>query len=178
MSDSSLRSREERHHNERHAGQNHSWNTLLRRPSSFKRRTFDTLIIAGSIAVPAATPGLLNYLRSAVDRTRRIASVCTGALVLAYFGERRLSESAAIQPPVQRRNEAVACEGHRTATGGICTTDDGGWPLLRRGNCQEERFWKSGADAAFVCPSIRTITTGNSTHGRWVDPTSGRSIEA
>jgi transcriptional regulator GlxA family with amidase domain len=54
--------------------------------SSFKRRTFDTLIIAGSIAAPAATPGLLNYLRSAVHRTARIASVCTGALVLAEAG--------------------------------------------------------------------------------------------
>jgi len=54
--------------------------------SSFKRRTFDTLIIAGSIAAPAATPGLLNYLRSAVHRTARIASVFTGALVLAEAG--------------------------------------------------------------------------------------------
>jgi transcriptional regulator GlxA family with amidase domain len=54
--------------------------------SSFKRRTFDTLIIAGSIAAPAATPGLLSYLRSAAHRTARIASVCTGALVLAEAG--------------------------------------------------------------------------------------------
>jgi transcriptional regulator GlxA family with amidase domain len=54
--------------------------------SSFKRRTFETLIIAGGIAVPATTPGLLNYLRSAVHRSRRIASICTGALVLAEAG--------------------------------------------------------------------------------------------
>ena len=54
--------------------------------SSFKRRTFDTLIIAGSIVAPAATPGLLNYLRSAVHRSRRITSICTGALVLAAAG--------------------------------------------------------------------------------------------
>ena len=32
--------------------------------SSFKRRTFDTLIIAGSIVAPVATSGLLSYLRS------------------------------------------------------------------------------------------------------------------
>jgi transcriptional regulator GlxA family with amidase domain len=54
--------------------------------SSFKRRTFDTLIIAGSISAPAATPGVLNYLRSAFHRSRRIASICTGALVLAEAG--------------------------------------------------------------------------------------------
>src|ERR1700681_2437554 len=54
--------------------------------SSFKRRTFDTLIIAGSIPAPAATPGLLSYFRSAFHRSRRIASICTGALVLAGAG--------------------------------------------------------------------------------------------
>jgi transcriptional regulator GlxA family with amidase domain len=54
--------------------------------SSFKRRTFDTLIVAGGIAVPTATPGLLNYLRSAAHRTARIASICTGALILAESG--------------------------------------------------------------------------------------------
>ena len=54
--------------------------------SSFKRRTFETLLLAGSIVPPAATPGLLNYLRSAVHRSRRLGSVCTGALVLAEAG--------------------------------------------------------------------------------------------
>jgi transcriptional regulator GlxA family with amidase domain len=54
--------------------------------SSFKQRTFDTLIIPGSFAAPAATPGLLNYLRTAVHRSRRIASICTGALILAEAG--------------------------------------------------------------------------------------------
>ncbi len=54
--------------------------------SSFRRRTFDTILVAGGIAAPAATPGLLNYLRSAVHRTRRIASICTGALMLAEAG--------------------------------------------------------------------------------------------
>jgi transcriptional regulator GlxA family with amidase domain len=54
--------------------------------SSFKRRKFDTIVIAGGMIPPAATPGLLKYLRSAVPRTRRIASICTGALVLAEAG--------------------------------------------------------------------------------------------
>jgi transcriptional regulator GlxA family with amidase domain len=54
--------------------------------SSFKRCKFDTIVIAGGMILPAATPGLLRYLRSAVPRTRRIASICTGALVLAEAG--------------------------------------------------------------------------------------------
>jgi hypothetical protein len=41
--------------------------------SSFKRRRFDTIIIAGGMAPPTATPALVKYLRSAVARTRRIA---------------------------------------------------------------------------------------------------------
>jgi transcriptional regulator GlxA family with amidase domain len=54
--------------------------------SSFKRCKFDTILIAGGMNPPAATPGLLKYLRAAAPRTRRIASICTGALVLAEAG--------------------------------------------------------------------------------------------
>jgi transcriptional regulator GlxA family with amidase domain len=53
---------------------------------SFNRHRFDTLIVAGGIAVPIATPGLLKYLRSAAGHTGRIASICTGALILAEAG--------------------------------------------------------------------------------------------
>lgn len=56
---------------------------------------------------------------------------------------------------------------------GICPADDGGWPLLRRGNCQEERFWKSRADAAFVRPGVRTASPNNSTHSKRFDPITG-----
>ena len=52
----------------------------------FDRRTFDTLIVGGGIAVPEARPALLNYLRSPRHQSRRIASICTGALILAEAG--------------------------------------------------------------------------------------------
>jgi transcriptional regulator GlxA family with amidase domain len=51
---------------------------------SFKRRMFDTVIVGGG--PPIATPGLVKYLQSAIHRSRRIASICTGALVLAEAG--------------------------------------------------------------------------------------------
>jgi transcriptional regulator GlxA family with amidase domain len=36
---------------------------------SFKRRAFDTIIVAGGIEPPTATPGLVKYLQSAMHRS-------------------------------------------------------------------------------------------------------------
>ena len=87
--------------------------------SSFKRRTFDTLIVAGSIAAPPATAGLLNYLRSAIHRSRRIASICTGALVLAEAGlldGRRATTHWHFARNMQRRYLKIAVEEDRIFT--------------------------------------------------------------
>src|SRR5712692_10292634 len=87
--------------------------------SSFKRRTFDTLIVAGSIAAPAATPALLNYLRSAAHRSRRIASICTGALILAEAGlldGRRATTHWHFARDMQRRYPKIAVEEDRIFT--------------------------------------------------------------
>ncbi|WNG52005.1 GlxA family transcriptional regulator [Archangium minus] len=54
--------------------------------AAFKRRTFDTLIVAGNTDGAPASAGLLSYLRGADSRTRRIASICTGAFILAEAG--------------------------------------------------------------------------------------------
>jgi transcriptional regulator GlxA family with amidase domain len=55
---------------------------------SFKRRTFDTIVVAGEhVPEPgSATPGLVKYLRSVAQSGTRIASFCTGAFVLAQAG--------------------------------------------------------------------------------------------
>jgi transcriptional regulator GlxA family with amidase domain len=54
---------------------------------SFDDGGFDTVIIGGVIdAVYTASPALINYLRSAVKNTRRVASMCTGAFFLAQAG--------------------------------------------------------------------------------------------
>jgi transcriptional regulator GlxA family with amidase domain len=93
--------------------------------SSFKRRTFDTIIVAGGITAPAATPGLLNYLRSAVHRTRRIVSICTGALVLAEAGlldGRRATTHWYYARNMQRDYPKIAVEEDR-----IFTTDGPIW---------------------------------------------------
>jgi len=95
--------------------------------ASFKRCTFDTLIVAGSIAAPTATPGLLKYLRSAVHRSRRIASICTGALVLAEAGlldGRRATTHWHFARSMQRRYPKIAVEEDRifTSDGPIWTS--------------------------------------------------------
>lgn len=53
----------------------------------FSGRHFDTLIFDGTNdATPPITAGLVRFARRAVKKTRRVASICTGAFVLAEAG--------------------------------------------------------------------------------------------
>ncbi|HEX3904037.1 MAG TPA: GlxA family transcriptional regulator [Polyangia bacterium] len=47
---------------------------------------FDTLLVAGGIVIEPTRPPILALLRRAVSRSRRVASICTGAFVLAEAG--------------------------------------------------------------------------------------------
>lgn len=54
-----------------------------------KRQPFDTLIVGGGpmkAVEAAATSSLARFLRAAQSRSRRIASICTGAFILAKAG--------------------------------------------------------------------------------------------
>jgi transcriptional regulator GlxA family with amidase domain len=50
----------------------------------FDRANFDTLIMGGGNEPP--TPGLINFVRRAFARCRRVAAICTGAFILAEAG--------------------------------------------------------------------------------------------
>src|SRR4030081_1729546 len=52
----------------------------------FDDRNFDTLMVGGSAVVGALTPGVIKFLRQGLERSRRVASACTGACVLAEAG--------------------------------------------------------------------------------------------
>jgi transcriptional regulator GlxA family with amidase domain len=52
----------------------------------FDETNFDTLIVGGSAVVESLTPGVIKFLRQALQRSRRIASTCTGAFILAEAG--------------------------------------------------------------------------------------------
>src|SRR5258705_11620218 len=52
----------------------------------FDDRKFDTLMVGGSVVAGALTPGVVKFLRRGLLRSRRVASTCTGAFVLAEAG--------------------------------------------------------------------------------------------
>jgi transcriptional regulator GlxA family with amidase domain len=47
---------------------------------------FDTLMVGGSAVAGSLTPGVTKFLRRALTHSRRVASTCTGAFVLAEAG--------------------------------------------------------------------------------------------
>jgi len=52
----------------------------------FDTSSYDTLIISGGRGVSPAPPGLVDWLRRAPQRCRRVVSICTGAFALAEAG--------------------------------------------------------------------------------------------
>ena len=46
----------------------------------------DTLMVVGELVPRKSPPGLIDYIRQAGSRTRRVAGVCTGAFLLAEAG--------------------------------------------------------------------------------------------
>ena len=52
----------------------------------FDDTNFDTLLVGGSAVAGSLTPGVIKFLRQALERSRRVASTCIGAFVLAEAG--------------------------------------------------------------------------------------------
>jgi transcriptional regulator GlxA family with amidase domain len=52
----------------------------------FDDTNFDTLIVGGTTVIEPSTPGLIEFVRQALGRYRRIAATCTGAFILAEAG--------------------------------------------------------------------------------------------
>ncbi|NVN09638.1 GlxA family transcriptional regulator [Nguyenibacter vanlangensis] len=48
--------------------------------------SFDTVIAGGLIKPVPSSPGLISYFQAAGERCRRVASICTGAFILAEAG--------------------------------------------------------------------------------------------
>lgn len=53
---------------------------------AFGDQRYDTVIVGSSPAIPAPCPGMVERLKSAARSSRRIASICTGAFILAETG--------------------------------------------------------------------------------------------
>jgi transcriptional regulator GlxA family with amidase domain len=52
----------------------------------FDDTNFDTLIVGGGTVVEPSTPGLIEFVRQALGRYRRVAAICIGAFTLAEAG--------------------------------------------------------------------------------------------
>jgi transcriptional regulator GlxA family with amidase domain len=70
-----------------HGGPVRSSLGMVLQTERFSGRAFDTLIVIGTEdASPDTTPGLLNFIRRGLEKSRRVAAICTGAFILAEAG--------------------------------------------------------------------------------------------
>jgi len=84
--------------------------------SAFDQRTFDTLLVMGDNVIRPTSPGVVAFLRSASQTTRRIGSICTGAIALAEAGlldGRRATTHWCHAPALQRAYPKVIVEEDR-----------------------------------------------------------------
>jgi transcriptional regulator GlxA family with amidase domain len=83
---------------------------------AFGDPAFDTIMVAGQMEVRPASAGLLAYLNEALPASRRIASICTGAFILAEAGildRRRATTHWSAARDLQRRFPLVRMEEDR-----------------------------------------------------------------
>ncbi|MBA8878350.1 GlxA family transcriptional regulator [Phyllobacterium myrsinacearum] len=59
---------------------------LAMQTEPFDDSAFDTLIVGGGTGIAPTTPGLIAFMQRGMTRARRVASICTGAFVLAEAG--------------------------------------------------------------------------------------------
>lgn len=94
--------------------------------TAFDDRKLDTIIVAGGDSIVEEAPkGLLDFVRDSAESSRRIASICSGAFVLAQAGllhGRRATTHWAYARSLKARFPSIILEEDR-----IFTTDDNIW---------------------------------------------------
>lgn len=114
---------------------------------AFADPAFDTLIIAGDFGLATPSEGLLKFVSEAAVASRRIASICTGAFVLAAAGVlngRRATTHWANARDLQRRYPAIKVEEDR-----IFIADDKVWTSAGMTACVDLSLALVEADLGF-----------------------------
>jgi transcriptional regulator GlxA family with amidase domain len=82
----------------------------------FGRAVFDTLIVGGVVDVVPSTPAMTDFIQKSLVKTRRVASICTGAFSLAEAGVldgRRATTHWLLARDLQKRFPKVKVEDDR-----------------------------------------------------------------
>jgi transcriptional regulator GlxA family with amidase domain len=114
---------------------------------AFADPAFDTLIITGDVGAATPSEGLVKFVSEAAPVSRRIASICTGAFVLAAAGVlngRRATTHWANARDLQRRYPAVKVEEDR-----IFIADDKVWTSAGMAACIDLSLALVEADLGF-----------------------------
>jgi transcriptional regulator GlxA family with amidase domain len=83
---------------------------------AFDEPDFDTLAVSGGPGITTPTPGEQRYVQEALTKSRRVASICTGAFVLAEAGVldgRRATTHWSVARELQARYPKVKMEEDR-----------------------------------------------------------------
>jgi len=84
--------------------------------TAFDQRSFDTLLVMGDNLIRPVSLGMVAFLRSASQTSRRVGSICTGAIALAEAGlldGRRATTHWCHAPALQRAYPKVKVEEDR-----------------------------------------------------------------
>jgi len=99
-----------------HGGWVKSSTGLAIETEAFHSPRYDTLIVGGGVDIQVASPGLVKFVQKALKSSRRLASICTGASVLAQAGVldgRRVTTHWVIARELQRLYPGLKMEEDR-----------------------------------------------------------------